>query len=329
MNSREIVKATLEFNYPERVARTFKESDMVLTSVSIKTGATEWYKVEGNMEERVDAWGNVWRRTESVSKGEIFRGAIKSIDDLDLYQFPDNSKEEYYRIIKEDRQVHNNKWMAAVLPGFTFVIARDLFRLEEYLVSLKLEYETVRRFHDRIDDYLEKQIVNYGKTGADSIFFGEDWGTQTQTLISPDLWYQEFYPRFKRLCGTAHDCGMKVFMHSCGAIKAIIPGLIKAGIDLFQFDQPEVHGIDLLASFQEYHAITYWSPVDIQKTLQEKDESVIRAKVREMLDKLWRGRGGFIAKIYGGNAAIGLDPVWQEYAADEFVNCGKSERYLK
>ena len=49
------------------------------------------------------------------------------------------------------------------------------------------------------------------------------------------------------------------------------------------------------------------------------DEEIIRAKVREMLDKLWRGRGGFIAGYYGDNASIGLDPKWQGYACDEFT----------
>ena len=38
-----------------------------------------------------------------------------------------------------------------------------------------------------------------------------------------------------------------------------------------------------------------------------------------MLDKLWRGQGGYIAGYYGDNASIGLDPKWQDFASDEFV----------
>ncbi|NOY07310.1 MAG: hypothetical protein GXP33_00500, partial [Spirochaetes bacterium] len=119
----------------------------------------------------------------------------------------------------------------------------------------------------------------------------------------------------------------KVFMHSCGNIGAIIPGLIKAGIDVLQFDQPDLHGIDNLAAYQEKSRITFWRPVDIQKTLQQKNETIIRTKAREMLDKLWKGRGGFIAGYYGDNQSIGLHPKWQLYACEKFKFYGVISNY--
>jgi hypothetical protein len=116
-------------------------------------------------------------------------------------------------------------------------------------------------------------------------------------------------------------------MHSCGNIGAIVPGLIEAGIDVLQFDQPDLHGIDALAAHQRRGRITFWCPVDIQSSLQRRDEALIRAKVREMLDKLWQGRGGFIAGYYADNASIGLEPQWQEFACDEFLRAGVAARY--
>jgi uroporphyrinogen-III decarboxylase len=194
-------------------------------------------------------------------------------------------------------------------------------------MDLILEKERMHELHDRIDNMVEDMIRNYAAAGADAVMFCEDWGTQQQTLISPDMWYEEFYPRFENLCGIAHDSDLKVFMHSCGKIEAIVPGLIKAGIDVLQFDQPDLHGIDRLAGYQEGAKITFWCPLDIQKTLQLQDEGIIREKVHEMLDKLWKGRGGFIAGFYGDNASIGLDPKWQEIACDEFMKYGIQESY--
>jgi hypothetical protein len=111
-------------------------------------------------------------------------------------------------------------------------------------------------------------------------------------------------------------------MHSCGKIGAIVLALIKAGIDALQFDQPDLHGINQLAEYQKQSRITFWCPVDIQKTLQTRDEKIIRAKAREMLDKLWKGRGGFIAGYYADNVAIGLEPKWQDIACQEFLAYG-------
>ena len=56
----------------------------------------------------------------------------------------------------------------------------------------------------------------------------------------------------------AKENGLDVFMHSCGKIVPIIPLLIEAGVDVFQFDQPTFHGTDVLKTFQEQAKVTYW-----------------------------------------------------------------------
>ncbi len=329
MTSREIVRHTLEYTGPERVARSFGDSDFRGAGCTVKTHATEWREVGGGRWERIDEWGNTWARLEATSKGEVVKGVLASMDDLHRYQFPDYSRREDYAVAVENRAKFADKWLIGGMPGFTFNIVRKMRKLDQYLVDLLLEPESMHAFHDRIDVLLVDMIRNYAAAGVDSVMFPEDWGTQTQTLVSPDLWREEFFPRFVKLCGQAHDLGIKVFMHSCGQIEAIVPGLMEAGIDLLQFDQPDLHGIDILAGHQARGKITFWCPVDIQKTLQQRDEQVIRAKVREMLDKHWRGRGGFIAGFYGDNVSIGLDLKWQEIACDEFAKVGLAANYVK
>ncbi len=328
MNSREIVLRTLEYSGPERVARSFDDSDVVWCGNTVKTYATPWKKIDDTRWEMTDEWGNIWGRIDSTSKGEVVKGVLEDVEDYDTYEFPDFSNPRDYQTVVECKAQNPDKWIIGSIPGFTFNIARKLFRLENYFIKLMLDTEKIHKLHDRIDELLIDMIRNYAIAGVDSIMFPEDWGTQTQTLINPKLWYEEFFPRFQRLCGIAHEFGIKVFMHSCGAIGAIIPGLIDAGVDLLQFDQPTLHGIDNLASYQEKAKITFWCPVDIQKTLQTRDEQKIRVEAKELLDKLWKGRGGFIAGYYSDNASIGLDPVWQQYACDEFIKKGRRENYI-
>jgi hypothetical protein len=327
MNSREIVSRTLDYAHPERVARSFGDSDFVWASPIVRTSATEWKEVGGGRWEHIDEWGNLWARLDATSKGEVAKGVLEDMDAMDDYEFPDYSKREDYLPVVEQRKRSSEKWLIGGMPGFAFNIARKMRRLEAYLADLLLERDRVHILHDRIDAMLEDMIRNYAASGADCVMFPEDWGTQTQTLISPAMWREEFYPRFRRLCALAHECGIKVFMHSCGQIEAIVPWLMEAGVDLLQFDQPDLHGIDNLSGHQDKCKITFWCPVDIQITLQRRNEAVIRAKAREMLDKLWRGRGGFIAGYYTDNASIGLDPKWQDYACDEFMKNGVGALY--
>ena len=327
MTPREIVRRTLEYDRPERVARSFEESDLRGAGSSAATHATEWREVGGGRWERTDEWGNQWARVDDTSKGEVVAGVLDDLDDLDSYVFPDYSRPEDYESVRRTREENPDSWLSGGLPGFAFNIARKMRRLDHYLMDLLLERDRVRELHDRIDAVLEHMIRNYAAVGVDGVMLVEDWGTQRQTLISPQLWNEEFRPRFEHLCGLAHGLGLKVFMHSCGQIGPIVPGLVEAGIDLLQFDQPGLHGIENLARHQERGKITFWCPVDIQTTLQTEDEGSIRAEARELLDRLWQGRGGFIAGYYSDNASIGLDPKWQAHACDEFTTRGVASRY--
>jgi hypothetical protein len=329
MTSREIVRRTLAYSTPERVARSFGDSDFHWVGCDVKTRASDWKENGNGRWERTDEWGNLWARLDPTSKGEVVKGVLDDLAAIDSYEFPDYSRALDYSAVSKCRAALPDKWIIGGVPGFAFNIARKMRKLDQYLMDLVLEMEPLHRLHDRIDEMLEDMIRNYAAAGVDSIMFPEDWGTQTQTLISPAMWREEFFPRFVKLCGIAHALGIKVFMHSCGKIEGIVPGLMEAGIDVLQFDQPDLHGIDILAAHQGRGQITFWSPVDIQKTLQQREESIIRAKAREMLDKLWRGRGGFIAGYYGDNVSIGLDPRWQDFACDEFTRAGIAANYIK
>lgn len=327
MNSREIIQRTLDYDRPERVGWSFDVSDIARCGHTVRTHATDWERIYENRWRRTDEWGNVWGRLDPTSKGEVSEPILKSLDDADAYEFPDFSNRCDYELAARQRRKHSEKFVLGMLPGFAFNIARKLLKLDEYLIALMLDRERISKLHDRIDRLCADMICNYATAGLDGIFFCEDWGTQKQTLVSPEMWRNEFLPRFRRLCGAAHEAGLKVFMHSCGKITAIIPDLIKAGVDALQFDQPRLHGIDTLAELQNFGKITFWCPVDIQKTLPLQDEGVIRAQVQEMLDKLWKGRGGFVAGYYSGNPAIGLTEEVQGWACDEFVKCGRADRY--
>lgn len=327
MNPREIVRRTIDFECPERVARSFGESDFTGAGPDVETQATDWREVGGGRWERTDEWGNLWGRIDPTSKGEVVRGVFETLDDMEGYEFPDYSRPESYEPVRQHRAAHGDMWLLGGMPGFAFNIARKLRRLDQYFVDLLADAERIHELHDRIDVMLEDMIRNYAAAGVDAVMFCEDWGTQAELLIDPALWRTEFGPRYEKLCGTAHDLGIKVFLHSCGQIESVVPDMIAAGVDLFQFDQPELHGLGRLGSHQENANVTFWCPVDIQTTLQSGDESLIRARAREMLDKLWRGRGGFVAGYYGDNASIGLDPKWQGMACDEFTSYGVRERF--
>jgi hypothetical protein len=324
MESREIVKRTVEFTSPKRIGGSMPPpywNDFGHARYQLHSYDARWQEVGQGRQEYVDEWGNTWARIDAHSKGEVTRGALQDLSQVDTIPLPDLANPENFGQVREVfGDVTNNKFRIGGLPGFPFNIARKMRRLDQFLMDLLLDQSKIEVLLRRIEDLLADTIVQYAAAGADAVMFPEDWGTQKGLMINPKTWRKVFKPGFERLCSVAHEHGIKVFMHSCGKTTVIIPDLIEAGIDVLQFDQPQLHGLDNLAQF--HGQMTFWCPVDIQTTLQTKDPLKIEADAKEMVEKIGGPDGGFIAGYYSGNEAIGLERKWQDIACQAFTKYG-------
>jgi uroporphyrinogen decarboxylase len=328
MDSREIVERTIAYAAPARLAATLPEpywNDLVHVRYDLPGFERAWREVRPGRQEYVDEWGNTWARVDRTSKGEVSRGALESWERLETLTLPDLANPAYYQRARAIcAQRDETRFRVGGLPGFPFNVARKMRRLDQFLMDMLLAPDQVAILLRRVEDLLAEVIVQYAAAGVDGVMFPEDWGTQLSLMIHPDLWREVFKPGFSRLCAVAHDRDVKVLMHSCGKITAVIPDLVEVGIDVLQFDQPQLHGIDALAQF--HGGMTFWCPVDIQKTLQTQDERQIEAEAQELVEKLGGPEGGFIAGYYGDNPSIGLEPHWQDVACRAFVRYGDYAR---
>jgi len=327
MTSREIVQTSLAFAGPPRIPYGMGggfPSDIcsVRRRQASNSRATPWIRRQGYWE-MTDEWGNVWRRLESVTKGEVFHGVIEdSWDLLETYEFPRTDAAELYEEARERcREYHREGFFVLGHVDWPFAIARYMRRMENFLADVAAEPERVKHLLGRVADIVEVEIYRLADCGVDGIMSGEDWGTQDRLLVSPQTFRGVFKPFFARLCGAAHSRGLSVWFHSCGHVTEVIEDWVEVGINVCQFDQPELHGIDYLAE-KFGGRMHFWSPVDIQKTLPSRDAARIEAAAKEYVEKLGGFGGGFIAGYYGSNEALGLDPKYQEIACRAFMKYG-------
>ena len=187
MDSREVVQRTIEFSHPERVARSFEPSDFVSSGPEIPNPAGEWRRTGGREWQRQDEWGNTWARLDDTSKGEISHGALEDLSQVETFPFPNFEEDAIYAAARRVFAESPQYWHIGGIHGFAFSIARKLRRMEQYLMDILLEPEKIARLHDRIDEAILAQARHLRAAGADSIMIAEDWGTQTQLLISPRL----------------------------------------------------------------------------------------------------------------------------------------------
>lgn len=328
MTPREIVRKSLEFAFPERIPYAMGggfPSDVrhVGRAGAPNSKARGWEQKPDGTWDMIDEWGNTWGRLENITKGEVTRGVIQEDwSQLDDYDFPRVEDPALYETAKEKTAAfHAEGYYVLGSTHWPFNVARYMRRMENFLADVAGEPEHVRRLLDRVADVVEAEIIGLADAGVDGIMTGEDWGTQDRLLVSPRSFREIFKPVFKRLCDAAHSRGLTVWFHSCGYVKDVIADWLEVGVDLCQFDQPELHGIDFLAE-NFGGKMHFWCPVDIQTTLQTGDVATIEAAAWEYVDKLAAKGGGFIAGYYGSNEAIGVDPEMQAVACRAFMAAG-------
>lgn len=314
MNSREIILANINHENPPRCGLTFDRgriTDMVGCGLR-PHGYTQKRWVEGKVEYYDDQWGNIWvRMREGSIKGEIHKPAIEDWSQLDTMQVPDYSHPDCAADMLTLFAQPTDKFKLAHIGGWIFDNARYLRKMEIYFCDMALYPEELDRMHQIVAGVYEQKIHWAGKAGADGIMIGEDMGTQTGLLFSPEMFREYFKAMYTRLMAIAHDYGMKVLMHSCGQNWSIVPDLLDAGVDVFQFDQPAVYDMPKLAALLKERKAALWSPVDIQKILPTGDRALIEAGAREMYDIF---EGGLICKNYGDLAGIGVEETWDDWA---------------
>jgi hypothetical protein len=330
LTSRDIVQQSLAFASPPRIPYAMGcgfPSDFrgVGRKPAPNRPMQPWTEHDGYFS-MIDEWGNEWRRLESITKGEVHRGVIEQgWDLLETYDWPDVDRADLYEEAAEQvKAYHAEGYYVQGGMGMAFDIARYMRRMEVFLADCAGEPERVRALLDRIAGLLERQVNRYADIGVDGISSGEDWGTQDRLLVSQAMFRELFKPVYVRVVGAAKSRGLSFRLHSCGFVRDIISDWIETGVDILQFDQPELHDIDYL-SRNFGGKVHFECPVDIQTTLQTRDHGRIAAAARQYIDRLAAPfGGGFIAGYYGSNPALGLDPQYQETAARTYIEHGQN-----
>jgi hypothetical protein len=323
MNSRDVFRAALEFGQAGRTAMVLPSPYPRDAIFARRTGPADekLAPAPGQLRRWRDEWGVTWASLTEFDKGEVVEPAVADWSQLDDWRPPDLGRPEDYADAAERFAADDEHFRIGYLPGFTFNVARKIRKLDNYLCDLVLYRDEVLRLNELVRAELLKAVACLADAGADAVMFGEDWGTQDRLMVSPGMWREMFRGEFEALAGLARRRGMHVIMHSCGKMTDIIDEVIDCGVSCLQFDQPRLHGIELLS--KRYGGrVAFWCPVDIQTTLQTRDAEKIRSEARLLVEKLGCFGGGFVAGYYAGNEAIGLTPDVQDIACKAFVEFG-------
>lgn len=206
-------------------------------------------------------------------------------DKFDRWPDPEKyiKKESCQSLLK---QVPKGMPVMGVLWSAHFQDACAAFGMQDAMVKMKIAPELFRRVIDRIlQFYLRANEIffEYTKGKLDAVLIGNDFGTQTGLIVSPEDLREFVFAGTKQLIDQAHSYGVKVVHHSCGAISEIIPDLLECGADVIHPIQALAKGMEPRSLKERFGKnVSFAGGVDAQHLLVNGSAEEVKKKVMEL-----------------------------------------------
>lgn len=290
-----------------------------------------------NNNEFTDCWGvtRIYTGLYWDIKNPPLRGA--SIEDLDKYPWPRAEKIDI-KIIDEFREQAKRLYnetdfvVCAEHPVYGVLeLGCWMCGFDDFLLKMALEPEFVVKFFDKVIEYQKSVIELYYGAIGDYIHLttsGDDFGTQTGSFMSPDMFDRLIKPYYKeRIAYTKKFTKAYYFHHTCGSVYSLIPHLIDAGVDILNPIQPGARDMEPEKLKKAYgDSITFWGGIDTQYVMPRGTIGDVKSEVYRVMDVMAQNGGYVLAPAHNiqpdvpAENIIALYDAGKEYFNDKYVN---------
>ncbi len=220
------------------------------------------------------------RKGEGLSAGGVFSDC-ESVDEVEAYPWPGTGDFDFSEVIAQLRAA-GDVYRATGMWSCFYHIVGDMFGMENYFIKMYTHPEVVHAVTKHVVDFFlagTEQFFREAKDEADGFFFGNDFGTQRDIMISPEAFQEFVFPYFRQLTQLGHAWGKQVMLHSCGAITKVIPDLIAMGVDALHPLQACAAGMNAENLAQFRGKVAFCGGIDTQHLLVHGTPDEIRADV--------------------------------------------------
>ena len=188
--------------------------------------------------------------------------------------------------------------------------------LEAYLTEPEHMYEML----SAIADYKIALVSRlHEHVPLDFVWYGDDWGTQSNLFLPPAVWRSIVKPHTKRIYDCMTSRGIRVNQHSCGKIEEVVGDIVEMGVTIWNPCQP----CNDLAALKACYGgkLTFCGGIDSQFVLARPGVTPeeVRAEVRLRIDTLAAG-GGYLA---APSHSVPYDPELLFAMEDEIRQYGR------
>ena len=211
----------------------------------------------------------------------------EEVESVGQLNWPDISHYDFsgFREARAMANEHKIPIFSGAWAPFYHVVA-DMFGMENYFVKMHTDPNLVIAVTERVVDFymaMNKKLFDEYAPDVDACFFGNDFGTQLDLMISPEMFVKFVMPYQKKITAQAKSYGLYAVLHSCGAVVKAIPEIISAGIDGLHPVQALASGMNaenLAEKFRD--KIVFIGGVDTQILLREGTAKQVKEDVKRL-----------------------------------------------
>ncbi|TNF45723.1 MAG: hypothetical protein EP310_01130 [Bacteroidetes bacterium] len=275
-------------------------SDVVVTGASV----SDDYKI---IKEPDGTWLNEYKMR--MRQGDIYVEVIdyplahaETKADIDAFAFPDPDAPGRFRDAEALVKRYKSDYLIfGDIEVTVFSLAHQLVGMEKLLIDMMMETEYVVPLFEACAEFQTRIGLRLIEKGVDAIWFGDDFGTQTNLIIPPETFRDQLKPVYKKMIDRFKVANPDIIpiLHCDGAVAELLDDIHEIGFEVFNPVQPGVPGHlpqDMKSRFGD--KFSFWGAIDQQELLPNGTDEELEKDIVEKIKILGKDGGYMISPAH-------------------------------
>lgn len=257
-----------------------------------------------NKNTKKDIWGIEYslEGRGDLKSWNISKSPLKGITDpAVLCDYPWPTTELFDFSVLESQIEKYKDYAIMTAPGYS---SPGLFRIIQRLVGNE-DFVNVMMYHpkffnvlvNKVSDFYISFIEEFFNVVGDKVDFirlSDNFGSQDGLIVSTEIWQEIVKPVYEKYLEIPNKHKVKVYMHSCGGVRKLLPEFISLGADVLDPIQTRAAGMSPQGLKKDFgRFISFSGGLDEETLLRKGTPARVKEGVKELLD-IMAPEGGFI-----------------------------------
>jgi uroporphyrinogen decarboxylase len=248
-------------------------------------------------------WG--WRSVQANYNGGSYDELCWSplagkdeLSDIDKHAWPDPAKRQDYSHFASEIPAHKDRGIIGACCWGAYFTASFLRGMDNLLMDMAINVPYADKLIGTISEIIQAMVTRMvtapGAEGMDIVYMADDTCNHRAPMFGPEMYKKFVMPYLSKMTAIAHKHGKKFLLHTCGAVRQVLPMIIDCGVDMLEPIQITAAGMEPAGLKRDFGKhICFYGGVDLQHVLNRGTPQSVAGEVKRLIDILGKD-GGYI-----------------------------------